>query len=257
MTPETARLIRFLDAALAQNCYIPPQDVHAVENMTALGFPEPGSVLAAWKSARTYTQARVLTFLAQRTGPDHETAALARVSENLGVDLATAMPDPVLAAVVSLEERADPRAALRVILEVAAWGHTPESPLCGFCRIAMGWDDKVQIVEERDETIAFVPRDPTTGEPSDLVGGHWLVIPRVHVPSAVSVPSLSGLVFEHTAELARQAGPDHMNLIFNVGRLATATVDHLHGHIVPREEGDGFRLPWDPHARQNRFFAPH
>ena len=40
-------------------------------------------------------------------------------------------------------------------------------------------------------------------------------------------------------------GATGLNIIQNNGRSAWQTVDHLHWHLIPRREGDGFE-PWKP-----------
>lgn len=239
-TPETARLVRALDAALSLSGYRPHAAVVGAD------------ALAAWRAAGPLVQARTLLFLAQRTGPTDEVHALAAVSAALGVDLATAPPSPVLAAVGALEDHADPRAVVRAALEVAARVYVLDAPQCPFCRIADEADPAVQVIDRRDDTVAVVPRDPATGRTGGVAPGHWLVIPRVHVPDALAVPEVTAQVMHHAADLAREQGPAAVNLVASVGAAATATVDHLHAHLVPREMGDGLPLPWDPYGLQGR-----
>ena len=239
-TPDARDLVRLIDRALRR------ADHHPVR------VDRAGSGLATeWPVVGPLVQARTLLFLAQRTGDALQGPALDKVAEHLDWPFPPG-PTDVLAVLDHLRDPDVSARALDVALALAALVYEQGQAPCGFCRIADGQDERVHIIDERDETLAFVPRDPLTGVSGGLVGGHWLVIPRVHVPSAVSAPDVSALVFEHLAALAREQGPDELNVIFSVGTAATATVDHCHGHIVPRERGDGFPLPWDPHARQGR-----
>lgn len=235
-TPESAEMVRYLDSVLSRTGYVPA--------------PPTGDQLVVWRTAGPLVQARVALFLAQRTGHTQEPAALAELSAVLGVDLATGTPSPVLAALAALEDHPRPRAVLRAVLDVAARAHTP-GRVCPFCKIAAGDDPLARIVAETAETVAFIPRDPATGRYGGVTDGHVLVIPRVHVPDMLAVPEVTGTVMREAATLARANGLEDVNAILNVGQLATATVrDHMHAHLVPRREGDGLPLPWDPHARQ-------
>lgn len=239
-TPEALALVRHIDRALRL------ADHHPVR------VDRAGSGLATeWPVVGPLVQARALLFLAQRAGDALQGPALDKLAAHMGWPTPPG-PGDVLAVTDHLSDPDVSVRALDAALALAALVYEQGQAPCGFCRIADDEDPHVRIIDERDDTVAFVPRDPSTGVSGGLVGGHWLVIPRVHVPSAVSAPAVSALVFEHLADLARDRGPDELNIIFSVGAAATATVDHCHGHLVPREAGDGFRLPWDPHGHQNR-----
>jgi histidine triad (HIT) family protein len=121
--------------------------------------------------------------------------------------------------------------------------------LCPFCRAASG-DVDTRLVAEWPDTIAIEPLDPVTA-------GHLLVIPRVHVEDALSDPVVTGYVYQRAAELAARLRADNVldptgawfaaegvNLITSAGPAATATIKHLHAHLVPRRFGDGLTLPW-------------
>jgi histidine triad (HIT) family protein len=103
---------------------------------------------------------------------------------------------------------------------------------CPFCLITHGLAP-AEIVQQWDDAIAIVPLNPVTP-------GHLLVIPRQHVPDALTVPEVAALTMQRAAELATGS----CNLITSVGAEATQTVRHLHLHIVPRRAGDGLALPW-------------
>lgn len=109
---------------------------------------------------------------------------------------------------------------------------------CPFCAIAVG-DAPATVIAEWPDAVAIVPHAP-------VAPGHWLVIPRVHVPDALADPGVTGATAARAAELAAAEGPDALNLITSVGTEATQTVRHLHWHLVPREAHDGLPLPWTP-----------
>lgn len=109
---------------------------------------------------------------------------------------------------------------------------------CVFCRIIAG-DEPAHTIAHWPEAIAIVPLKP-------VVDGHFLVIPRAHVPDAAADPLLAGVTAVRAAELANRLVDGDFNLMTSVGANATQTIRHLHWHIVPRRPGDGLALPWSP-----------
>ncbi len=106
---------------------------------------------------------------------------------------------------------------------------------CPFCkRIAAGEFDYSD-----EHSVAFQPLNPVTP-------GHFLVVPRTHVVSALEplAPILLGGAMRLAVTLARQMDLTACNFINSAGAAATQSVPHLHVHVVPRREGDGLRLPW-------------
>lgn len=104
---------------------------------------------------------------------------------------------------------------------------------CPFCeRIKAGDYDYCDA-----RAVAFQPRRPVTA-------GHFLVVPRRHVASAIAAPDHAACAMRFAASLARRMGLEAANFITSAGTEATQTVFHLHVHIVPRREGDGLHLPW-------------
>lgn len=126
---------------------------------------------------------------------------------------------------------------------------------CPFCSGPLAGNHTTRVIHEWPDTIAIEPLDP-------VVPGHVIVIPRVHVDNALTDPAVTGLVHQRAADLARHlesmaawdleafpnekewAGIEGVNLITSVGAAATATVPHLHVHVIPRRVGDGLMLPW-------------
>ena len=124
---------------------------------------------------------------------------------------------------------------------------TDEEASCAFCAIVRGEDDRAEAVCEAEGWIAFFPLNPATP-------GHTLVVPRAHVrdlwelESPLTVDLLDAVVqVGRAVESAIQ--PEGMNLISSAGRTAEQTVFHLHLHIVPRWERDGFGQIWPPGDR--------
>lgn len=120
---------------------------------------------------------------------------------------------------------------------------------CIFCWIYTG-KSSATIVRRWPDAVAFVPRDPVTG---DMEHGHVLVIPAEHVTDFIESPEVSALVGRRTAELAgehRQRTGRDVNRITSAGSDATQTVPHYHEHLVLREADDGLRLPWTGQAER-------
>lgn len=119
-----------------------------------------------------------------------------------------------------------------------------ESKSCDFCAIARGDDRSVEIVCEAENWVAFFPLDPATP-------GHTLVIPREHISDLWKAePSLAAELITAVIKVGRAIRtalkPDGMNLITSAGRVAEQTVFHLHLHVVPRWQQDGFGDIWPP-----------
>ncbi len=107
---------------------------------------------------------------------------------------------------------------------------------CIFCKIVAGDIPATKVYEDAD-VLAFLDVNP-------LSRGHTLVIPKVHAERLEDLdegdaedllrvlPDLVGAVQE-------AVGADGSNVGFNNGPAAGQEVPHVHGHIVPRFEGDG------------------
>lgn len=112
---------------------------------------------------------------------------------------------------------------------------------CEFCAIARG-DSTAEIVCEGEHWVAFFPLEPATP-------GHTLVIPREHVSDLWQTSiGTAGELMEAVIRVGRaiksSLEPDGLNLITSAGAAAEQTVSHLHLHVVPRWEDDGFGHIW-------------
>ena len=116
---------------------------------------------------------------------------------------------------------------------------------CLFCRLAAG-DGDVSLVEETERTVTFMDLQP-------LVRGHMLVVPRTHATYLADLPPEDGaavfLAGQRAAAALRASSLrcEGVNLFLADGEAAGQDVFHVHLHVVPRHEGDGFglRLPPD------------
>lgn len=107
---------------------------------------------------------------------------------------------------------------------------------CIFCRIVAG-EIPGRVVHETDTTLAFLDANP-------LAPGHTLVVPKEHherlndTPPALAADVMAALR-EVTIAVEDAVGADGSNVAFNNGAAAGQEVAHLHGHVIPRFEGDG------------------
>ena len=106
---------------------------------------------------------------------------------------------------------------------------------CIFCKI-VGGDIPAERVLENDDFIVIRDANPK-------VDGHSLVISKKHYDTFFDMPKelYSGML-ETAKEFVEKLGVDNFNLVVNNGKFAGQLVSHVHLHILPRSEGDGFSL---------------
>lgn len=107
---------------------------------------------------------------------------------------------------------------------------------CIFCQIIAG-DIPGRIVHETETTLAFLDTNP-------LAPGHTLVVPRDHYETLGDVPNgvardVFGTLHELVARIESAVDADASTVGFNNGTAAGQEVPHVHGHVIPRFEGDG------------------
>lgn len=117
---------------------------------------------------------------------------------------------------------------------------TPD-PACVFCKIIAGQIPCFKVYED-EVVLAFLDIGP-------LLTGHTLVIPKAHHATVMEIPpEVLGAVNERIPKLARavlaETGARACHVLVNNGTEAMQSVHHLHYHILPRKEGDAFRIPW-------------
>lgn len=116
---------------------------------------------------------------------------------------------------------------------------------CVFCKIVkgvLGGHDSgepeipAEVFLANDDFIVIMDANPK-------VEGHLLVIPKEHYDNFMDLPSGMYEKFLLTVKGAvEKLGVKDFNLIVNNGREAGQVVGHLHLHILPRKEGEGFRV---------------
>jgi len=108
---------------------------------------------------------------------------------------------------------------------------------CIFCKI-INKELPSQILYEDDNSIVIkdvAPKAPL----------HLLIIPKKHIPSVnhleLKDKILIGELFFVAQKIAREQGVAETGyrLIFNIGKDAGQTIDHLHLHLM-----GGKKLPW-------------
>lgn len=108
---------------------------------------------------------------------------------------------------------------------------------CLFCKIA-NKEVPAEIVYEDEGILAFKDVEP-------VAPVHILIIPKKHIPSVNHIElndkGLMGELFLAARRIAKDRGitENGYRLVFNVGKDAGQTVDHLHLHLL-----GGKKLPW-------------
>lgn len=108
---------------------------------------------------------------------------------------------------------------------------------CIFCQIV---NKKIPsgIVYEDEQFLSFKDIEPKAPI-------HLLIVPRKHIPSVNHLikkdRELIGKLFLVAQKLARELKIDKTGyrLVFNVGKNAGQTIEHLHLHLM-----GGKKLPW-------------
>ena len=113
--------------------------------------------------------------------------------------------------------------------------------MCIFCKIIAGEIPSYKIYED-EKTFAFLDIKP-------IHPGHILVIPKKHYQNMeeISDNDLQALILvvkKLGAALKSKLGVIGYNIHENNDLIAGQAVPHLHFHIIPRIEGDGFKH-WD------------
>jgi len=118
---------------------------------------------------------------------------------------------------------------------------------CIFCKIISGEIPAHKIYED-DKVLAFLDIKPVNP-------GHTLVVTKEHHLDLVSTPEdLLAAVMAAAKKIGRKILDtgigEAITFTFNNGRVAGQVVDHVHLHVMPRKNNDGYEL-W--HGRE---YAP-
>ncbi len=156
------------------------------------------------------------------------------------------MISAVLGAASPREAARALRQALGTTLQLRIARERGESPSseCVFCDIVN--EKATASVVYRDEAVvAFMDIQPVNP-------GHVLVVPVRHT---TSLTELGDQIAERIAKVSKQiaaalpqagVGCEGFNLFLADGAVAGQEVFHVHMHVIPRYEGDGFGLRFGP-----------
>src|SRR3989442_15901249 len=121
--------------------------------------------------------------------------------------------------------------------------------ICIFCKIAAG-SAPASVVYEDKKTLALMTIAPANP-------GHVLVITKRHFPALASMEEKMGsYLFKITmrvADAVRKSGLRCEGIdLFLADREPRQETLHLHMHVIPRFQRDGFRIPADHGSRPSR-----
>jgi diadenosine tetraphosphate (Ap4A) HIT family hydrolase len=114
---------------------------------------------------------------------------------------------------------------------------------CIFCDLVAG-RGAASIVYEDDVVMAFLDIAPVTP-------GHTLVVPKHHASGLSDLDEQTGMhlfrVAQRVAGALRRSGLrcEGINLFLADGAPAFQEVFHIHLHVLPRFQGDGFKIDAD------------
>ena len=120
-----------------------------------------------------------------------------------------------------------------------------EPTACVFCRIVEG-HEQASFVAQGADVLAFLDLHPITE-------GHTLIVPRKHAASIGDVDEVAAVAMwslaRRIAAALRTSGLrcEAINLFVADGAAAGQEVFHSHLHVIPRWQGDGFRIEFPPH----------
>jgi histidine triad (HIT) family protein len=108
---------------------------------------------------------------------------------------------------------------------------------CIFCKI--GKENSGKKIYENDNFFSIPDVSPK-------VDGHSLVISKKHFKTSLDIPNSLGselldCIKKTALKLIEEKKGDGFNVINNNFKSAGQVVDHVHFHIIPRNEGDGLR----------------
>ncbi len=111
---------------------------------------------------------------------------------------------------------------------------------CVLCGLVAG-RLRASVVHRDDDIIVLMDIQPVTA-------GHLMVVPTAHVPRLADLSQEVGsLMFEWARILSialyqSALRPGGLNLFLSDGEVAMQEIRHLHLHLIPRYEDDGFGL---------------
>jgi len=112
---------------------------------------------------------------------------------------------------------------------------------CIFCKIVAGEIPSARVYED-DTKIALMDIGP-------VQPGHTLLIPREHYERLTDLPDdlaadLARVLPRLANAVVKAAGADGFNIFQTNGACAGQVVPHVHIHIIPRHDNDGYSFHW-------------
>ncbi len=106
---------------------------------------------------------------------------------------------------------------------------------CIFCKIVRGEMESEKVGESENFVVI--------GDAFPKLEEHSLVVSKKHFKHFMEMDSSLGCeMFELVKKVAKDQGWDEFNLVTNQGKSAGQIVEHVHFHVLPRKEGDGFEF---------------
>lgn len=116
---------------------------------------------------------------------------------------------------------------------------------CVFCAIIAGKMASSRVYED-NQVLAIMDIRP-------INPGHILVIPKQHYAQINQIPEETALQLSKVVFLIEKAiwtlpniRCEGTNILQNNGRCAWQEVFHAHFHVIPRFEGDQFKIRYEP-----------
>ena len=114
---------------------------------------------------------------------------------------------------------------------------------CIFCKLANGVFPTNSIYEDEDFNVILDAGPATKGHALILPKEHYANIFEIDEDVLAKAAKLAKKVMTHEKEVL---GCDGYNIVQNNGEAAGQTVFHFHMHLIPRYEGDGQSILWNP-----------
>ena len=114
---------------------------------------------------------------------------------------------------------------------------------CIFCKIANGEIPAATLYEDEDFRVIL-----DLGPASK---GHALILPKAHAANIYEISDEMAakamvLAKKMATKMTDALGCDGFNIVQNNGEVSGQSVFHFHIHLIPRYEGDGHILSWNP-----------
>jgi len=118
---------------------------------------------------------------------------------------------------------------------------------CIFCKIVDGTAPSSKVYED-DICLSFMDIQPVNP-------GHVLVIPKTHFSDLSDLPpDVGGHLFQVAQKIAvrlpkTEIRNEGVDFLLAHGAAAGQEVFHVHLHVIPRYEGDGFGFKFGPYYK--------